>query len=48
MITLKQLNVAFNEQLHQILEELRGVNDECMSSAMNPEDIENRNKIYFE
>ena len=27
--------------LYQILEKLKDVNDECISSGMNPEDIEN-------
>ena len=36
------------EQLHQILEKLKGVNDEYISSGMNPEDIGNASEIYFE
>ena len=33
--------------MSQILEELKGVNDEYITSAMNPEDIENASEIYF-
>ena len=36
---------CLEEQLYQILEKLKGVNDEYMSSAMNPEDIENASEI---
>ena len=36
------------EQLYLILEKLKGVNDEYISSAMNPEDIENLSEIYIE
>ena len=32
---------CLEKQLYQILEKLKGVNDECISSGMNPEDIEN-------
>ena len=39
---------CLEEQLYQILEKLKGVNDEYISSAMNPEDIENASEIYFE
>ena len=39
---------CLEEQLHQILEKLKGVNDEYISSAMNPEDIEKASEIYFE
>ena len=39
---------CLEEQLYQILEKLKGVNDEYISSAMNPEDTENGSKIYFE
>ena len=39
---------CLEEQLHQILEKLKGINDEYISSAMNPEDIENASEIYFE
>ena len=39
---------CLEEQLYQILEKLKGANDEYMSSAMNPEDIENASEIYFE
>ena len=33
---------------YQILERLKGVNDEYIYYAMNPADIENAIKIYFE
>ena len=36
------------EQLYQISEKLKGVNDEYISSEMNPEDIENTSETYFE
>ena len=39
---------CLEEQLYQILEKLKGVNDEYISSAMNPEDIEKASGIYFE
>ena len=39
---------CLEEQLHQILEKLKGVNDKYISSAMNPEDSENASEIYFE
>ena len=39
---------CLEEQLYQILEKLKGVNDEYISSAMNPEDIENASEIYVE
>ena len=39
---------CLEEQLYQILEKLKGVNDEYISSAMNPEDIENLSEIYIE
>ena len=39
---------CLEEQLHQILEKLKSVNDEYISSAMNPEDIEKVSEIYFE
>ena len=39
---------CLEEQLYQILEKLKGVSDEYISSAMNPEDIENASEIYFE
>ena len=38
---------CLEEQLYQILEKLKGVSDEYISSAMNPEDIENASEIYF-
>ena len=31
-----------------VLEKLKCVNDEYISSAINPEDIENASEIYFE
>ena len=33
---------------YQILEKLKGVNDEYIGSAMKPEDTENGSEIYFE
>ena len=39
---------CLEEQLYQILDKLRGVNDEYISSAVNPEDIENASEIYLE
>ena len=39
---------CLEEQLYQILQQLKGVNDEYISSAMNSEDIENASEIYFE
>ena len=36
------------DQLYQILEKLKSVNDEYISSAMNPEDIKKASEIYFE
>ena len=39
---------CLQEQLYQILEKLKGVSDEYITSAMNPEDIENASEICFE
>ena len=39
---------CLEEQLYQILEKLKSVNDEYISSAMNPDDIEKASEIYFE
>ena len=39
---------CLEEQLYQILDKLKGVNDEYISSAVNPEDIENASEIYLE
>ena len=39
---------CLDEQLYQILDKLKGVNDEYISSAVNPEDIENASEIYLE
>ena len=38
---------CLEEQVYQILEKLKGVNDEYISFAMNPEDNENVREIYF-
>ena len=39
---------CLQEQLYQILEKLKGLSDKYITSAMNPEDIENASEIYFE
>ena len=39
---------CLEEQLYQILDKLKGVNDEYISSTVNPEDIENASEIYLE
>ena len=39
---------CLEELLYQILDKLKGVNDEYISSAVNPEDIENASEIYLE
>ena len=39
---------CLGEQLYQIIEQLKSVNDEYISSAINPEDIEKASEIYFE
>ena len=39
---------CLEEHLYQILEKLKTVNDEYISSAMNSEDIEKASEIYFE
>ena len=39
---------CLEEQLHQILEKLKKVNDEYISIALNPDDIETSREIYFE
>ena len=39
---------CLDEQLYQILEKLKSVNDEYISFAMNTEDIENASEMYFE
>ena len=44
MITFKCLE----EQLYQILEKLKGDNDEYISSAINPEGLANASGTYFE
>ena len=39
---------CLEEQLYQILEKLKKVNDEYISIALNPDDIETSSEIYFE
>ena len=39
---------CLEEQLYQILEKLKKVNDEYISIALNPDDIETSREIYFE
>ena len=39
---------CLEEQLYQILEKLKKVNDEYISIALNPDDIEISSEIYFE
>ena len=39
---------CLEEQLYQIFKKLKSVNDEYISSAMNPGDIENASEMYFE
>ena len=39
---------CLEEQLYQIFKKLKSLNDEYVSFAMSPKDIENASEIYFE